>query len=76
MLLITKHENTLFLTRIESPFCIVGSLSHELIIIAFYDEAGLVAVIYNLYLRAILCKYGASYIGTISRSHSDFDETY
>ena len=26
-------------------------------------------------LRAILCKYGASYIGTISRSDSDFDET-
>ena len=26
-------------------------------------------------LRAILCKYGASYIGTISRSNSDFDET-
>ena len=28
-----------------------------------------------LVLRAILCKYGASYIGTISRSDSDFDET-
>ena len=27
------------------------------------------------YLRAILCKYGASYIGTISRSDSDFDDT-
>ena len=26
-------------------------------------------------LRAILCKYGASYLGTISRSDSDFDET-
>ena len=39
----------MFLTRIETPFCIVGSLSHELIIIAF---AGLVAVIYNLYLKA------------------------
>ena len=26
-------------------------------------------------IRAILCKYGASYIGTISRSNSDFDET-
>ena len=26
-------------------------------------------------LRAILCKYGASYIGTISRSDLDFDET-
>ena len=25
-------------------------------------------------LRAILCKYEASYIGTISRSDSDFDE--
>ena len=29
----------------------------------------------ELLLRAILCKYGASYIGTISRSGSDFDET-
>ena len=26
-------------------------------------------------LRAILCKYGASYIGAISRSDSDLDET-
>ena len=35
----------LFLTRIESPFLIVGSPSHEFIIIAFYDKgAELVAV--------------------------------
>ena len=27
------------------------------------------------WLRVILCKYGASYIGTISHSDSDFDET-
>ena len=55
----------MFLTRIESPFCIVGSLSHELIIIAFYDEgAGLVAVIYNLYLKAKRMGY-ISYITII-----------
>ena len=42
----TKQENTLFLTRIESRFCIVGSPSHEFIIIAFYDErAEMVALI-------------------------------
>ena len=41
-----KTRETLFLTRIESRFCIVGSPSHEFIIIVFYDEgAGLVAVI-------------------------------
>ena len=35
----------MFLIRIESRFCIVGSPSHEYIISAFYHEgAGLVAV--------------------------------
>ena len=42
----TKQGNTLFLTRIEHRFCIVGSPSHEFIITAFYDErAELVALI-------------------------------
>ena len=37
---------------------------------------GSMSLYFQLYvLRAILCKYGASYIGTISRSDSDFDET-
>ena len=41
----TKQETTLLLTRIESRFCIVGSPSHEFIIILFYNEgARLVAV--------------------------------
>ena len=35
----------------------------------------LTAVTNFISLRAILCKYGASYIGIISRSDSDFDET-
>ena len=38
------REHTIF-TRIESRLCIVGSSSHEFIIIAFHDEgAGLVAM--------------------------------
>ena len=42
---ITKQENTLFPKGIKSCFFIVGSPSHEFIIIAFYDEgAELVAV--------------------------------
>ena len=43
--LITKQENTLLLTQIETSLCIVGSPSHQFIIISFYDEgAGLVVV--------------------------------
>ena len=41
-----QQENTLLLTQMESRFCIVGSPSHEFIIMAFYVAgAGLVAVI-------------------------------
>ena len=36
--MVTKQENTLLLTPIESSLCIVGSPSHEFIINAFYDE--------------------------------------
>ena len=47
----------LLLTQIESRLCIVGSSSHEFIIIAFYDEgAGLVAL-YWVRLNRFFVRY-------------------
>ena len=61
---------TLLLTQIESRFCIVGTPSHEFIIIAFYDEgAGLAAhvcSILNIPVNNISVMSGCVFLGETS----------
>ena len=57
----------MLLTRIESRFCIVGRPFHEFIIIAFYDGAGLVAMLRSCEDHRLIKSY--MYNGGLWKKH-------